>query len=44
MAKKFEIPKQSFPDSVMSAYNDLLGITSDSQIILLPTPGQQHLL
>jgi len=36
MAKKFEIPKQSFPDSVMSAYNDLLGIKSDSQIILLP--------
>lgn len=36
MAKKFEIPKQSFTDSVMSAYNDLLGIKSDSQIILLP--------
>ena len=36
MAKKFEIPKQNFPDSVTSAYNDLLGIRSDSQIVLLP--------
>ena len=36
MAKKFEIPKQNFPDSVTSAYNNLLGIKSDSQIVLLP--------
>ena len=36
MAKKFEIPKQNFPDSVTSAYNNLLGIKSDSQVVLLP--------
>ena len=36
MAKKFEIQKQGFPGSVAAAYNDLLGIRSDSQIVLLP--------
>ena len=35
MAKKFEIQKQGF-GSVAAAYNDLLGIRSDSQIVLLP--------
>ena len=35
MAKKFEIQKQSF-GSVAEAYNDLLGIKSDSQIVFLP--------
>ncbi len=36
MAKKFEIQKQTFPGSVVAAYNDLLGIKSESQIVLLP--------
>ena len=36
MAKKFEIQKQTFPGSVAVAYNDLLGIKSESQIVLLP--------
>ena len=35
MAKKFEIQKQGF-GSVAAAYNDLLGIRSESQIVLLP--------
>ena len=35
MAKKFEIQKQGF-GSVAAAYNDLLGIKSESQIVLLP--------
>ena len=35
MAKKFEIQKQGF-GSVAAAYNDLLGIKSESQVVLLP--------
>ncbi len=36
MAKKLEIQRQSFPSGVAAAYNNLLGIKSDSQIVLLP--------
>ena len=36
MAKKLEIQRQGFPSGVAAAYNDLLGIKSDSQIVLLP--------
>lgn len=36
MAKKLKIQKQGFPSGVAAAYNDLLGIKSDSQIVLLP--------
>ena len=36
MAKKLEIQRQGFPSGVAAAYNNLLGIKSDSQIVLLP--------
>ena len=35
MAKKLEIQRQGFPSGVAAAYNNLLGIKSDSQIVLL---------
>ena len=36
MAKKLEIQRQGFPSGVAAAYNNLLGIKSDSQVVLLP--------
>ena len=35
MAKKLEIQRQGFPSGVAAAYNNLLGIKSDSQVVLL---------